>query len=366
MGKLTYKFQNIVIPPFYEVANEQHNFYTAGKDNKYFDYLIYLYKNSSTHSAMVNNIAQRIKGGGFQSDNPIDQANIEKYKINEWLDKSAKNLSIYDSLATEIIWTPLHEYINSFYSVNIDRVRVGLFETNDDEPTLFLYSPSWSEMKYITKNSEIEILRKFDTDPDSDKHQMLYNFGVNRVGNDVYGRPDYASGIHWIETDIAIPKFYMNLIHNNFNVSNLLVVPYQPDEAVRKEFEEGLKEQFVGTENAGSTMVVYAPDGGQKVELIRVAGEQGEHKYDELLNLTIESIARNHGYNSPMLAGISLPGNLYGVSDMAQIEHQFNKQVIYPKRKLILDDFNKINKHLRTPIVKFDIKDLNSFDEKTN
>jgi hypothetical protein len=44
----------------------------------------------------------------------------------------------------------------------------------------------------------------------------------------------------------------------------------------------------------------------------------------------------------------------------------YNKQVIYPKRNLILNDFKKINENLREPITDFEIKDVNIFDEKTN
>ena len=112
-------------------------------------------------------------------------------------------------------------------------------------------------------------------------------------------------------------------------------------------------------------LIVYGSGDGE-IKLLNVNGDHGEKKYDELINLTCESIARNLRISSPILAGISLPGNLFGVSDLPTLEQMLNKQVIYPKRNLLLNEFNKINKYLREPIQNFTISDINIFDEKTN
>ena len=148
-------------------------------------------------------------------------------------------------------------------------------------------------------------------------------------------------------------------------VSNILYVPFQPNENEREEFEMGLKEKFAGAENASSTMVIYG-SGDAEVKLINVSGDQGERKYDELINIVAESIARNNRLISPMLAGISLPGNLFGISDLPQLEIMLNKQLIYPLRNQLLTEFNKLNKYFRDPIQQFDITDTNVFNEKTN
>ena len=357
------------IPTFKEPMDNKNNYYKLGPDNRYYDYLQDLYKSSSNHSSMVDNIIQRITGTGFQSEIPEQQELIEKYKLNEWLNISAKNLVLYGGFSTEIIWDMIHEKINSFYGTQLDKVRVGLIdiEGGEEDPTLYYYSDYFSEYTYGSRNKYIDILYKFDTEPGTDAHQMMYNYGVNRVGNDIYPRSDYSSGSAWIHCDIQIPLYYMNLLYNNFMVSGILVVPFQPSEDDRMEFEKGIKEKFVGVENSSSTMVVYAPsgDGTNEVKYLNITGDQGERKYDELLSMTAESIARAHGIPSPMLAGISLPGNLFGISDLPTLETMFNKQNIYPKRQLILQEFNKINEYLRTPITNFDIGDINVFDEKT-
>lgn len=360
-----FKFDKIDLPQSNEVVNKKLNYYEYGKNNNYPNFLIDLYKESSNHSSMVDNIITRVVGSGFQSDNERDKQLIEKYKVNEWFNHAARQLQIFGAFSTEIIWTPLHEYINTFNSINIDRIRIGLLDDETEEPTLFYYSTKFGDYKYLGRNKDLDVLYKFDPDPKSDNHQLLYNFGLNRIGNDIYGRPDYNSGIPWIKTDIELPKYYMNLVHNNFMVSNILYVPFQPNENEREKFENSIKKQFTGSENAASVMVIYG-NGDSEIKLLNVTGDHGEKKYDELINLTCESIARNLRIPSPILAGISLPGNLFGISDLPTLEQMLNKQVIYPKRNLLLNEFNKINKHLREPIQNFNITDVNIFNEKTN
>lgn len=368
MGNTLFEFQNHSenIPILSEIVDKHAGYYRLGADNKYYDYLIGLYKNSSNHASIIDNLTARVVGTGFQSEDPLEQSKIEKYKINEWFSGVAKDLLLYGGFSTEIVWTQLHEYINGFYKVNLDRVRVGLVDEEQDESTLYYYSPYFSDYRYMGRNKDISVLYKFDKDPKTDNHQLLYNYGFNRVGNDIYPRPDYSASVAWIETDIEIPRYYMNLIHNNFMVSNILVVPFQPNDTEKERFEEGLKEKFVGTKNAASTLVVYSPSDGAEVKLLNVAGDQGEKKYDELLNLCAESIARGNRLSSPMLAGISLPGNLFGISDLPQLEVMLNKNTVYPKRNLILNEFNKINSSLRDPLLNFTINDINTFDQKTN
>ena len=361
-----HEFKKVELPKFRENANKSYGYYELGTDNKYYDYLMTLYKGSSNHSSMIDTQIQRIVGTGFQSDDPIEQEKIEKYKLNEWFNEVSRNLVMYGGFSTEIIWNELHTNILEFYNINLDKIRIGMVDDEYDEPTLFYYSPNFSKYTYSNRNKNISLLYTFNDDPMTDNHQLLYNFGTNRLGDDKYPRPDYSPGIPWVETDVQIPIYYMNLIHNNFMVSNILVVPYLPNSEDRESFEKGIKEKFVGADNAASTMVVYSPGGdSQEVKVINLAGDQGERKYDELLIMTAESIARAHRIPSPILAGLTLPGNLFGISDLPTIEKMYNKSVIYPKRQQILNDFQKINNYLKTPLIDFNIGDLNSFDEKT-
>lgn len=368
MTKIVHNFKKNKeeIPLFENKIDGRSGWYKLGKDNKYYDYLNKLYKRSSNHAAMIDNISQRIIGTGFQSDDPIEQEKIKAYEINEWFYDVAKNYTLYGGYSTEIIWNTLHSFINNFYSSKLDRIRIGLMDEDTEEPTLYYYSPNFSDFTYAGANKNIDILYKFDPSKYTDEHQIDYFFGNNRVGDDVYPRPNYNAAIPWIIVDYELPNYYMNLVLNSFMVSNILIVPEIPDENDKVAFEEGLKDDFTGTDNPASTLIIYtSQEGENKVQLLNVAGDQGERKYDELINIAVESISRSHGYPSPMLAGLSLPGNLFGISDLPYLETMLNKQLIYPMRQDILKTFNKINKYLKYPLVNFYIKDINVFDEKT-
>lgn len=362
------KFSKIEIPTLDERAYKNNNYYFLGVDNKYYDFLFNLYRDSPTHSSIINNQINRIIGTGFQSDNEVDKALIDKYKLNEWLEQTCRDLVILGGFATEIIWNKLHSYINSFYPVKLERLRIGLINEDLETPSLYYYSQHFSDYVYSNRNKDIKVYTGFDKDPNTDFEQILYNFGNNRIGNDIYPIASYSSSIPYIITDIKIPIYYMNLVNNNFMVSQILVVPYTPDEDQREKFEEGLKERFTTPENGGSVLIVYSQGDGSEVKLIPVSGSDSEKKYDELLNLVIESIARGNGLSSPLLAGLSLPGNLFGVTDLPTLEKQYNTNIIWKRRKQLMDEFsNKINPYLKQPISQYKIDDINMFmDEKTN
>lgn len=367
MEQQIYKFATITIPEFIEQIDKKNGYYRLGVDNKYYDYLIKLYKESSTHSSMCDNQVQRIVGTGFVSDNPIDTERIKKYKLNDWLLGVSNDFVKFGGFTSEIIWNHLHEKIISIGKINIDRIRIGLIDAElQDEPNLYYYSQYFSDYTYSKRNKDIDVLYKFDSKLGTSNHQLLYYYGTNRIGDDIYPRPDYAPGVSWIEAEKQIPIYYMNLVYNNFNVSNILVVPYMVNESDKERFENSLKQRFVGAENAGSTLIVYSPNDGTEVKLINMSGEQGEKKYDELLNLCVEAISRSHRIPSPMLCGLSLPGNLFGVSDLPFIEKMYNKQVIYPKRREILEEFEKLNQYLIEPLTSYTISDINIFDNEKN
>lgn len=347
-----------------DTIDPKAGYYKLGKNNKYYDYLGKMYKESSNHASMVDNIKNRIVGSNIKSDDPIEQAKIDERNVNQWFSLASQNYVMYGGNATEVIWNELHTYINRFDSLNLDRVRIGL-QNDDEESTLFFYSQHFSNYKYNVKSMVVDVIYKFDTDERSDDHQLIYNYGVNRVGNDIYPRPDFSAGLPWINVDAALPLYYMNLVKNNFQVNSIIVVPANPSEDERELFEQGLKERFTGVENAGSTLVIYAdPNSTNKVEVLPVVQDQSDKKYNELVDLAVESIARSHRFSSPMLAGISLPGNLFGISDLPSLERQFNIQTIYPKRQAILNDFELINSYFKDPIKDYYVDDMNLFEEK--
>jgi hypothetical protein len=356
------------IPLLTETADKYNGWYRIGADNQYYTFLTNLYKNSSNTSSMLDNIVARIVGTGFQSDNEVDKALIDKYELNtKWLPSVAKDLCLCGGYGTDITWNMLHEKINKFNHVPVNNIRVGLMTDDETEPTLFYLSSQFSQYTYNGRNKSIEVRYTFSDDPITDAKQMLYNFGLNRVGNDVYGTPDWArGGVAWATIDAEIPRYYVNLIKNNFMVNTIIVVPVMPVEEEREAFEEGLKNKFTGTGQGGSTMIIYSPSDASEVKVLSLGGLDAERKYNELSDLTIESLSRAFRLPSPMLAGLAISGSLFGITDMPQLENMLNKATIYPKRATIKADFDLINKYLAQPITQYTIGDNNVFNQATN
>lgn len=362
---MKFEFKKIEIPQPTETEDKGGGYIKWGKDNLYPQYLNSLLKGSSDHSSILYNQVQRIVGSGFQSEDPIQRDIIEGMKLNEWLYNAAFNLVLYGGFSTDVIWGKFDKKVLQIESVPLDRIRVGFVEEDLETPSLYFYSTEYHKYKYGGRIQGMDVIGKWNPKLNKPDHQLYYDFGLNRVGNDIYPVPDYISGVHWIETSIKIPQYYLNLISRNFMVSQIIVVPDLPSEEEREKFERNLKNNFTDVENAGSTLVVYSNSPEQEVKVHNISGEQGERKYDELLIMTIESISRTWRLPSPILAGISLPGNLFGITDLPGIERLYNKSVIYPKRQQLLNHFNELNDWFKTPLTDFTIEDDNIFDEKT-
>jgi len=351
------KFEEHKIPELKEIKAFRNSYYLAGKGDNFFNELIYLYENSSIHNSFCNNFTQKVFGSGIVSDSETDKNIIEKLELNDILHKIILDYYLYGGFSLEIIWNTLHTKITNINYIDFSKIRSGMVDKETDEVELYYYSYDW---KAYHKN--MVTYTKFNTDEKSHKRQLFYYKG-HHPGNTIYPRPLYMGGLKHIYTDIELTKYYYNLVKNNFVGNTILKVPSEMDPDKQVAFEKGLKDNFTSSENAGSIVVVYG-DSENSVELLEFNKGSDDEKYKWLTQQVIDSLVISHRIPNPIISGVRISGTLGGSEEMEIAEKIYNKNVIYPARNIILNQFNILNKNLLTPLQETKVEDVNIFEQK--
>ena len=354
-----FKFNSAEIPILKEITTNK-NYYSVGTDNKFFDHLIYLYENSSSHSTFVNNLSSKIVGSGLVGTTDKNQLIIDSTNFNDIFLKTSLDYSLYGGWCVEIIWNALHTKINQINYIDFSKIRSGFIDDETDDVLLYYYSPDWSKYR-----KEVTIIQSYNEDEITDNVQILY-VKDHSPGLSVYPKPIYYGSLGAIYTDVELNKYYANLVKNNFIGNKIITVSVPMDAERQVSFEEGFKKQFTTSENAGSIMVIYA-DGstGERSPLEIVDFNQGpdDQKYQWLSQNVLDQIIIGHRIPNPIIAGVRISGSLGGSQEMIDSEIIYNKNVIHPKRDTMVSEYNKLIKLYKTPF-DYKINDNNLFIEK--
>jgi hypothetical protein len=174
------------------------------------------------------------------------------------------------------------------------------------------------------------MIQAYNPNPEFDQHQIYYAKRY-MVGEDIYPKPYYNSGIKWITTDIELENYYANLVQNNFVPNTLIDVPAFYDEDRQKEFEKDLKKNFTGSENAGRIFITYSEDKDHAPTIQKFNNDEDDVKYKFLSEQIPVNISIAHNYPAPLL-GILVPGKLGNTSDLETFQNLYNTNFVQPMK----------------------------------
>lgn len=352
------KFETVQIPRMEEIPNNK-NYYNAGRDNKFFEHLIYYYENSSAHSSFIKNLTNKVVGSGFQGISDADKQAIKDYKMNEIFGKCTLDYSIFGGFCLEIIWNTLHTKINKINYIDFSKIRSGFINDDTDVVELYHYSSDWNKYK-----KDVDIIQSFNPDPNSDNIQLVY-YKEHTPGLEVYPKPLYYGGLNWIYTDTQLATYYANLVKNNFVSNTIISVQAPMDTEKQIEFEKGIKKDFTSSENAGSILVLYGDGSAEDpIKIVKFNEGADDTKYQWLSQHILDQVIIAHRIPNPIIAGVRIQGSLGGTQEMQDSERIYNVNVVYPARTKILYVFDDLIQYLQTPF-EYTISDNTLFDTTT-
>lgn len=308
------KFADAAIPVFKEIRSKDYIQY--GEDNKYPQYLTYLFNKSGKHNAILTGKADYIFGEGFENGDMT--VNRLGESLNDISKKAILDVEIYGGFRLEIIYNRLGK-VSEIYHVDYTTIRVG-------KDNGYYYCETWE--KY--SQSDIEFIPAFD--PGHPMGSQIYAYNEYRPQTRFYPLPSYIGCNNYVETDIEISKYYLSAIRNGMMPSKMIQF-YQgePTEDKKKEIERRFQKKFAGAENAGKFILVFGNDKQKQVDVSDLSASELDKQFVELNKTCQQEIYAGHKVTSPMLFGIKTEGQLGGNTELKAAYELFRNTYAKPK-----------------------------------
>ena len=344
--------------------------------NNYPQYLIDLYNNSATNSAIINATASMIAGDDFLIE---DTENLEQFvalkkflaavngkeSAHELFVKLAFDLKLQGAYAINVIWSKDKTKIAELHHVPVEQVRIGTPDEDGKVPCYFI-STDWAQ--YRKKEYAPKHIMPFNMMDRSQGSQLLYS-GLYSPAMELYHTPDYVASTNWIQIDNLTSDYHLNNISNGFSASYFInFASGIPTREERVQIEKQLAKKFTGTNNSGKFVLTFSDDANSKPEIIPIQVSDADKQYQTLNELCIQNIMIGHRVTSPMLLGVKTEGQLGGRTELLQSYELYMNSVIKPFQNNLLKTFKKLLaiNGITIPIGIKDVKPLNSmFDADT-
>lgn len=309
-------FADAKIPTFKETRNKDYIKY--GDDNRYPEYLTYLYNKSGKHGAIINGKRDYIYGEGFENGKFI--VNRLKETLNDISLKAILDIEIYGGFKLEIVWN-IARQVKEIYHVDYTTIR----KAKDGG---YFYKENWDPKN---NREEEEYIPAFD--PNNPTGSQIFSYDEYRPMTRFYPLPSYIAINNSIETDIEISKYWLSAIRNGMNPSKVIqFYTGDPGEEKKREIERSFKNKFAGAENAGKFVFIFNGGGKDKqVDIADISASDLDKMFIELNKSTQQEVFSGHRITSGMLFGIKTEGQLGGTTELATSYSIFQNTYSKPK-----------------------------------
>ena len=339
------KFDARAIPSERVWHNESHRFIKYGEYNDFPNHLIQLYNNSSIHSTCVNAIVDGIVGEGLvaEPDYVLEKAN-QKESWNAVFRKLATDFKLYGGYAFEVIYSKDRSRVAGIYHIDFSWLRAKQMNYRGEIEGYFI-SDEWGEKyRYSITNvpDDVPYLPSYDPNKKQDEPKQIYVFKPYAPGQKYYPLPDYVGALRVIDLDEEVDNFHLNNIKNGLAPSLAITTFTNADPEQRQQIEAMLREQYAGTDNAGSLMYMDldSPENAPVITPIPQNGADGY--YTTLSEITTQKILTAHRITSPMILGIKTSGQLGGRDEVTDAYLLLLNTVIRPFQQILLSSVEEM------------------------
>lgn len=325
------KFSDVPLPVFKKVSGK--DYIPFGTDNKYPEFLLYLYNKSSKHNAIVNGKAGYIFGNGLKADteDPNAKAFLERANgYGDSLDEVCKKTILDIELFGGFYWQPIRDQlgrVKDIYHIEFHKVR-----SNKDN-SRFWYKNDWNDTKetaqefvaFGTKDSEGKFCAK-----------EIFFYHEYRPGADTYSLPNYIGSLNYIESDIEVSKHTLTNAKTGFSASKLVnFFNGEPEEEKKKQIQKRFEDRNTGSE--GKKVIISFNNANSTAPTVQDLGTSDLTKEDfqQVDNLISQNIYAGHQVTSPMLFGIKTEGQLGGTTELRTAYDIFKNTYVTSKQQAL-------------------------------
>lgn len=307
------------------------DFIAWGENNGYPQFLWQLYSDCATLQSIINGTADYVAGDDVICNiaNFSNTINKKGDTVRDIVQKITLDYLIFGSFALQIIRNMAGD-VAEIYWVDVSKLRC------DEKNEIFYYSDDWTKSYGRVKTLQYP---KFNT-KDSNATSIYYYKG-NKTRT-TYGVPIWGASTKNTMIDIAITNFHKNEIDNGFMASKLITFNNgMPDNELKNEIEKNLNEKFSGADNAGRIMISFAQSRENAPEVISLGTDDFDKRYETLEKRNKEQIFVAFRA-TPVLFGMVTEANGFATNEYRDSYKLFNKTMVQPIQKNIVDAFNKI------------------------
>lgn len=308
------KMSSISIPKFETSVSSDNTYYYANKDDKRFEELLKLYRESVTHGSIINNLHREVKLH-FPND-PI----ASKLILDD---------IIFGGYCVEVEFPSNdHSYNRRLKHIPFEKVRVGLLEDGKEKPTTYYFSNSFTKY-HISSRDNPEPKTPYDPNNMSIDFQYFY-YGRATAGEQIYPLPMYYQGMKAIYEQVEISYYFANLVKNNFIATTLVSVNYDMPKEEWESFKKDFRKNFGGQErdqhNAGAFVMVKSQDKEHAPTITPIDKGNSDERYEWRYDKIIDEIAQSHNY--PIVLLTSIPGKLGTSIEVPFFEERYRQTIV--------------------------------------
>lgn len=352
-GKMNLRFSTIAktdLPNSEEIAKKGGNYVQWGQFNDFPQQIYALYEACSMFTSIVGAIKDFTLGDGvsFETVKFKETVNRKGESIEDILTKCIVDRAIFGGFALELIRNKFHEI------AEINWLDMRYIRLNEDEDTIY-YNKKWGQQR----SKAIEYKRYVA----GSKEPVSVFYYKGRMSRGVYPVPEWIGALKSVKIMTEIDNYNLNNIINNFTPSAMINFNNGSNlsEDVMDEIETKVYEKFVGTEVAGRFMLSFNDDKEHSTTIERIPDDGLENKYTMLKENTQKNIYSAFRVN-PCLLGYNQENMGFNTQEFEGAFKLYNKTVIQPLQKEIIDAFEKLFGKGCMTIQPFTLK----FDQSTN
>jgi hypothetical protein len=352
----TINMRNIDLP----MPKEQKGFdWVLFGPNNSFPLDLLEYRNSSAiHDSIIEGKTSLMAGNGFMFGFTREESNqflVENWKqVPFWrkLDKifwmTARDQETFGYSCFEVIYSLDRTRVVDMNWIDASRIACGKRD-EFGQIKKFYYCENWSN----TRQHPPREIDAYDPNGEGERQLMFIKHDDNNM--DYYSLPNYYSALRWIKADALMAEYNLAAINNGFSPSIVFKFYKKPSPEERRYNSEAIKSQHGGAKNAGKAIIFYADGKELAPDVTTLDATNIDARLIQVADQIVQQIVTAHRCH-PQLLGIQTSGKLGFSSELLQSWEIFDKMVIRPERKLILDHFKQVL--IFNGVVRVDIEEL--------
>jgi hypothetical protein len=310
-----------------------------GESNNYYQFLLDRYTNSTTNSAIINNISRLIYGRGLSavdaSRKPNEYAQAMALFNKDCLRKIAIDRKMLGQFAIQVHYNDKHDKILKAFHMPVNLLRAEKCN-KDGEIEAYYYSDDWTDVKKYPPT------RIPAYGYSKDKIEILFSKPY-AVGMKYYSYVDYNGAVPYALLEEEVADYLINEVQNGF--SGTKVVNF--NNGVPTEEQQSIITNKVLSKLTGSkgqkVIVAFNDNMDTKTTVDDLPLNDAPEHYTYLSEECMRKIMLGHNVTSPLLFGIAGANGFSSNADELQNSFiLFNNMVIKPLQDEILEALDTI------------------------